>query len=126
MRTASVSASARFNVPADQMGVLRHQQAQILCRGEGARGNVKHRVLAADRVLPQELAPQIAHGRIETRALFGVHVAERIVAADDFRCEARQERRDVAAAVRHDPDFNRARMAGESCSQLCRLPVRVS
>jgi len=107
--------------------ILRHQQAQILFRGECARGDVEHRVLAPDQVLPEELAPRFAHGRIDAHTLLRVHMAEHLVAAaDDLMREAREEWADVATAVGHDPDFNLAGMAGERLSQFCRFRVRVS
>ena len=56
----------------------------------------------------------MANSCVRAHALFGVRVAQHIVVqarSDGFRREAREERANIAAAVRHDPDFNGAGMA---------------
>ena len=123
-------------VPAVQMGILREDEAEALVAREGGEDMVHHRVFASDEMVPQELPPSLADGRVHMRASLAVEVPDDVVALEGFETEARQHRAEIAAAIgkavdpgrlarlaQDGPQFVRAGFVGRGEEEIDGRPV---
>ena len=102
-------------IPTYHMRIFCHQQADLQFRGKDASGEIKHPEAIADEIVPEKLAPQIAHGSVHAQALLAMKMAKHVIATfNDFSAEAGQERTDVTTQIWHDTDIDRTMMAVEN------------
>src|SRR5262245_38880703 len=88
------------------MRIVGKHKAQSTVAGEAIEDEIHHRMAVSDQMLPEELAPAVAHLSVNGDTAFAMNVPYDVVAGQIRVRKGRQERADITTAVWHEPNPN--------------------
>ena len=83
----------------------RERRYPTLVCGEATENEIHHRMTIAYQVLPQKLAPRVAHRPVvDAQTSFAMDMPDHVIVAQNVVRKRRHQRADIATAIRNEPD----------------------
>ena len=107
IRAARLLSDLLVVVPVREMWIVGKDDTQCLVSGEATENEIHHRMTVSDQVLPQKLAPRVAHRPVvDSHASFAMDMPDHVIVAEHVVSKRRHQRADITTAIRNEADQN--------------------